>query len=229
LLDRDRSLLIACAIVIEEVLPWLPPTISYRSLDFGLHLRPENLRQTLQEIIDAGPDFRTIILGYGLCSMAVVGLTANRCRLIIPRVDDCIALFLGSQTAYSEQSRHEPGTYYLTKGWIEVSDTLLGEYEQLSSQYGQERARYIMQVMLKHYRRLAYIHTGHSHAERYRVYAQQTAAHFDLRYEEIQGNDALVRKMIYGPWDEDFVIVPEGQTVNYTDFVRSDAALTTIK
>jgi hypothetical protein len=136
-MDPKRAKVIACATVIEEMLPFMPTEMAYEVLDFGLHLTPGNLRSKLQEAIDAScVHFDTVLLGYGLCSMALVGLTASNCTLVTPRVDDCIAIFLGSRQAYNEQSRKEPGTYYLTKGWIEVADTPFDEYERMVAQYG---------------------------------------------------------------------------------------------
>src|SRR5690606_9792098 len=108
------------------------------TLDFGLHLRPEHLKRTLQERInEASQHADVLLLGYGLCSMAVVGLHATTAHLVIPRTDDCIAIFLGSCKAYKEQSKKEPGTYYLTKGWIEVGDTPFDEHRFLIEKYGQ--------------------------------------------------------------------------------------------
>ncbi len=215
----SRTKVIACATVIEEMLPLLPPEISYEILDFGLHLNPGNLRDTLQNTIDAASATAdTILLGYGLCSMAVVGLKATDCTLVTPRVDDCIAIFLGSRAAYQEQSSREPGTYYLTKGWIEVSDTPFEEYKRLVERYGQPRAERMIKLMLKHYTRLAYIDTGQHDQARYRDYARRTAEQFGLRFEEIDGSDSLVRKLLLGPWDDDFVVTPPGQTISYADF-----------
>lgn len=212
---------IACATVIEEMKPLLPPEIEVELLDFGLHLRPEGLKGALQEAIDRlSPGADLLMLGYGLCSMAVVGLAARNCRLVIPRVDDCIAIFLGSHEAYMAQARHEPGTYYLTKGWIEVSDTLLDEYQRSVERYGEERARRIMNAMLKHYKRLVYIDTGVEDQDGYRDYARRVAAEFSLNFEEVRGSNALIRKLIDGPWDEDFVVVEPGQTIRYSDFKR---------
>jgi len=110
-----RRLVIACATVIEEMAPFLPGNVPCETPDFGLHLPPRQLKITLQEKIDkASQHADVLLLGYGLCSMAVVGLRATTAHLVIPRVDDCIAIFLGSCDAYREQSRKEPGTYYLT-------------------------------------------------------------------------------------------------------------------
>lgn len=214
-----KTKVIACATVIEEMLPILPAGVHYEILDFGLHLVPQSLKQTLQNAIDASSaEFDTFILGYGLCSLAVVGLIARNCTLVVPRVDDCIAIFLGSKVAYDAQAKQAPGTYYLTKGWIEVGDTPFEEYERLVKQYGQERADRIMRLMLKNYTRLAYIDTGQKDQERYQQYARQAARKFNLAYEEITGSDALIRKLIYGPWDDEVLIARSGHVIQYLDF-----------
>ena len=193
--------------------------MSHEVLDFGLHRNPQNLRKMLQKRIDfAGRGIDTVILGYGLCSMAVVGLKATACTLVVPRVDDCIALFLGSHVAYRQQISKEPGTFYLTKGWIEVADTPFAEYDRIVEQYGKRQADRIMSLLIKNYKRLAFIDTGQYQKEYYRSYARSTARRFGLRYEEIPGSTSLIRKMIYGPWDRDFIVVSPGKTISYADF-----------
>jgi hypothetical protein len=215
----EGTVVLACATVMEEMLPLLPPGMGYQVLDFGLHVNPQSLRTTLQAAIGAaGERADVVILGYGLCSMAVVGLRANGCTLVVPRIDDCISIFLGSGEAYRAQHQAEPGTYYLTKGWIEAGDGPFAEHERLVERYGQERAEWLTGQMLKHYTRLALINTGRRDMDRYRAYAQQTAARFGLRYEEIPGSDALVKKMLSGCLDGEFVVVAPGETVRFEDF-----------
>jgi hypothetical protein len=48
---------------------------------------------------------------------------------------------------------------------------------------------------------------------------------FNLKYEEIRGSDALIKKLLHGPWDDDFVIARPGQTITYSDF-KSTATTT---
>ena len=219
-MGNGRTKVIACATVIEEMLPLMPPDLAYEVLDFGLHLVPGSLKTRLQEAIDTAcqEEYDTIILGYGLCSMAVVGLETRSCTVVIPRVDDCIACFLGSREAYTAQNKKEPGTYYLTKGWIEVSDTLLDEYNRSVVKYGEERAERIMRIMLQNYKRLVYIDTGTGNQAYYRKYARNVAKKFNLRFEEVKGSDELIYRTLYGPWDDDFVVARPGQTIKYTDF-----------
>ena len=225
-MDPSRTLVMACATVIEEMLPLIPEGMPHQIFDFGLHVYPDKLRRTLQAAIDAvSGQYDTIILGYGMCSQAIVGIKANGCRLVAPRVDDCIAIFLGSRKAYTTQSRAEPGTYYLTKGWIEVGDTPFSEYERTVQRHGKERAERIYKLMLGNYKRLALINTGQYELERYREYAQRTAEKFGLRYEEIEGSEALVRKMLVGPWDEEFVVLEPGETFELQPFLGSNKAV----
>jgi hypothetical protein len=217
-----RRRVIACATVIEEMLPFLPAAVPYEVLDFGLHLKPQELKRVLQDKIDeASQTADVILLGYGLCSLAVVGLRATTATIVTSRSDDCIAIFLGSCAAYKQQTSKEPGTYYLTKGWIEVGDSPFSEHEQLVAKYGETKAMRMMKLTLKNYTRLAFINTGDYNLDRYRDYARRASEKFDLRYEEIDGSPVLVQKMIAGPWDDEFVVVPPGETITYEMFTRS--------
>ncbi len=201
------------------MLPFLPADVPYEVLDFGLHLRPDELKSILQQkIVEASPQADVLLLGYGLCSMAVVNLKATTATLVIPRMDDCIGIFLGSCAAYQAQTSQEPGTYYLTKGWIEVGDSPFDEFKRYRAKYGEEKARRMIHLLLKHYKRLAFINTGQYDNERYLNYAREIAEQFDLRFEEIEGSPELVKKMVFGPWDGEFVVVPPGRTVRYEDF-----------
>ena len=191
------------------------------NLEFGLHIHPEKLHKTLREAIDAvNGKYETILLGYGLCSQAAIGLHATGCTLVIPRVDDCISIFLGFHSAYSCQVKNEPGTNYLTKGWIEVGDTPFSEYERSVERYGKERAERIFQLSLANYKRLALINTGQYELDHYRIVANQLAEHAHLRYEEVPGSDALLKKMFSGKWDDEFVIVPPEGSIVFKDFFR---------
>jgi hypothetical protein len=220
--NPERCKLIACAAVIEEMSPFIPPRMRYEVLDFGLHTDPKLLRIALQNAINSSaPDIETILLGYGLCSQAVVGLRSGSRTLIIPRVDDCIAIFLGSAAEYQKQCRIVPGTYYLTKGWIESGDTPFSEYDILVKHYGEQRAQCIINQILKNYTRLVFINTGNNKLKYYREHARSMAERFNLHYEEIQGSDIVIKKMLYGPWNDEFVIIPPGETISFFNFRKN--------
>lgn len=218
--DPTRVKVIACATVIEEMAPRMPETMAREVMDFGLHFRPGGLTKALQEVIDRSEGFETILLGYGLCSNGVVGLRATNARLVVPRVDDCIAIFLGSRADYDTQHAAEPGTYFLTKGWIEAKDAPLDGIADLTAKYGEAKAERIMKLMLRNYTRIMFIDTGAYELEHYREYAKENARRFELRYEEVKGTPSLVEKLLYGPWDEECVVVGPGEEITYQMFVR---------
>jgi hypothetical protein len=217
-----KKKIIGCAAVIEEMLPILPPEIAYEILDFGLHFRPENLKSALQEAIDkSARDAEILILGYGLCSNGAAGLKAPKtASLVIPRVHDCIAIFLGSHEQYIKEMEKETGTFFLAKGFIEVGDTPLDEYHRTVERYGKEKADHVMKVMFAHYKRILFVNTGHNEIGKYREHAQRAAKQFGLRYEEKKGSRLLINKMIHGPWDEEFIIAKPGETITLGQFLE---------
>jgi len=222
--DFPRSTIIACATVLEEMVPFIPPEMSYQVLDFGLHVNPGELKVSLQKAINnSSPSIKYIILGYGLCSQAIIGLKSDYSLLVVPKVDDCIAIFLGSKNAYRHQHENEPGTYYLTKGWLKTNGTPFDEFDSLNKKYGYDKASRIVNRLLKNYTRLAFIDTGLTDLEKYRAQARSIANRFGLRYENIPGSDVLVRKMIFGPWDDDFLIVKPGEPISFIDFMPKSA------
>jgi len=58
---------------------------------------------------------------------AVIGLKSEYSTLVIPKVDDCIGILLGSNDEYKTQQLQQPGTYYLTKGWLKTKNTPLDD------------------------------------------------------------------------------------------------------
>ena len=217
-----KKKIIACAAVIEEMLPVLPPDIAYEILDFGLHFRPENLQKVLQETINQSAHHADIlILGYGLCSNGVVGLKApESTTLVIPRVHDCIAIFLGSHAEYVKQMKHETGTFFLAKGFIEVGDTPLEEYNRTVERHGKENADRVMKAMFGHYKRILFVNTGHDEVGKYQDHARRTAKQLNLRYEEMRGSRVLIQKIIHGPWEDDFIIAKPGETIALAQFLE---------
>jgi len=114
--DPKRVHVIACGVLavdLQAAARRLGIDVSLEFLPGGLHSRPMELRQRLQERIDAASSRRRadmIAVGYGVCGLGTAGLHARNLPLALPRVNDCIALFLGSDRAYKEQFAKSPGT-----------------------------------------------------------------------------------------------------------------------
>jgi len=219
-MDKPPVVVIACR-VLKDLLDRLLPEGLAREVvytDYGLHRQPGTLNRTVQEAVDRLAEPSLVVLGYGLCGGGLAGLRAGRHTLLIPRADDCITLLLGSHEAYRREFEAEPATYYLTKGWLESECNPAKEYQEYAEKYGPENAALIMDMQYQHLERLAFV--AHSQADlvAYRPQAQEVARYcqrWGMRYEEILGSDAYVRRLVevamaLDTRDTGFVVIPPG-------------------
>lgn len=173
-------------------------------LEQALHRTPDSLRLKVQEKIDQiAQSASRIVLGYGLCAKGIVGITARASELLIPRCHDCIALFLGSPDRHLEIFRKNPGTYYLTPGWIAEKQDPLGIMEEQVPKFGRETARWVIEEELKHYTHIALIDTGVEEIAPLRARAMENAAVLNKQYEEIPGSLDYFRELLRGPYTEE--------------------------
>lgn len=200
----------------------------------GLHDTPQLLQKALQseiDSIDAGEDvhsynprfrkdFDAILLGYGLCSNGVVGLSSKKYTLVVPRTDDCIALLLGSYKKYREYFDMHSGTYWYTPSWIENAYTPSHEMEQAkfaeySEKYGEDNARYLMEneLMLNNYSRAAYIAWEELPFPEYEEYTRRAAKYYGWDYDKVKGEVSLLKDFVNGNWDERFLVVKPGEKI----------------
>jgi hypothetical protein len=220
-MKKKKSLVIACNITKEELLHVQSDGASFVFLEQSLHRTPQKMKGAIQEEIDKAEnwDGDQIVLSYGLCSNGILGIRANRHSLLIPKVHDCITLFLGSNDRYMEEHHKEPGTYYLTKGWIEEKKSPLGIFEEYCQRYGKETAEWVIKEELKNYTRIALIDTGLRLQETHRKHALENARFLNLRFEEIKSSLEFFEKMVHGMWEKDFILLKPGEEVTQDLFL----------
>lgn len=218
---KKKGLVLACSVMEREIRQFQNGRLEFKFLDYGLHRTPENMAQALQLEINkvSEKDYEEIILGYGLCSNGIVGITSKKHRLIIPRIHDCISLFLGSVESYQKQSKEFPGTYYLTPGWIEKGQTPISKFKSYAQSYGEETAKWVLHEEMKHYTRIVFIDTGVYPPEPYRKIAIENAEFLGVSYEELRGSPDLFKKLLQGPWNGDFLIIEKNQCVKQEFFL----------
>jgi hypothetical protein len=231
---------IACEVAVREFCFTAAKSTNIVELEFvtqGYHDTPAKGREELQRRIDAVPanKYDAVVLGYGLCSNIVTGLVTQHTRLVIPRAHDCITFFLGSKERYQELFDKNPGTYYYTSGWIECvrrrcSAGQLGvgmmfpaqggvspAYEQWVQKYGEEKARYLLEVMgewTASYSRGALIDYDFTKPLKLREQVQKLCAERGWDFAEFEGDLGLFQRLVDGDWREaEVVIVNPGEKV----------------
>ena len=229
-LEKRPVVIISCQVLQDLLGELLPPHLAADVifLDYGLHEVPARLASQLQETIDRIEDPSLVVLGYGLCGNGLHGIRAGIHTLLVPRADDCIALLLGSRRAYVREFESVPGTYYLSKGWLESGSHPQREYEDYVPRYGPEQAMWIMDQQYQHYERLVLV--AHSQADlvEYRSQARPVAQfceRWGMRYEEILGSDKYIRRLVelataLEDVDGDFLVIRPGAEIRQEQFIR---------
>ena len=235
--NQDKPVVVvACKVlqsIITERLDGASAPATY--LEYGLHRYPQLMAPAIQEQLDALPEPSFVIIGYGLCGNGVVGVQAREHTLLIPKTDDCIAMFLGSYESYLQEFSASPGTYYLTKGWLESGSHPLSEYEEYVEKYGPEDADWLLDTQYQDYERLCFVAHSQKDLEEYRSEAKKVAEfgreRWGWRYDERLGSDKFVHRLVSvglgkktdgeSEWlEENFLIVPPGQEIRQEDMLR---------
>ncbi|MDD3693059.1 MAG: DUF1638 domain-containing protein [Oscillospiraceae bacterium] len=233
-----RIHIIACRVFSRELNYYAsqsPHIVDITWLPQGLHDTPEKLRQMLKSTLDDlyfqkerqmlkhWPDY--IVLGYGLCSNGIVGLESRDIPLVIPKTDDCIAIFLGSQKRYLDLFEQYNGTYWLNSGWIETAfipskEMLDKRYKEYVKLYGEENAEFLLEqdkLWIKNYNSCCYIGSSVYDCPDYPLLAEQIANEYNWEYRRFEGESRLIRAMTEGTWnDTEFLICPCNHRVEAT-------------
>lgn len=192
----------------------------------GLHDEPDRLRsevcKALENILDIqGRQYDASLLGYGLCSNGIVGLSA-KIPIVVPRGHDCITLLLGSKDKYREYFDSHRGVYWYSPGWIESDklpgkeryETLLEEYKE---KYGDDNAQYLMEIeqsWIKEYNWATFVDWGLTDSDEYKTFTKRCAEFLHWNYDELKGSPNLMQKLIDGDWNEsEFLVVRPGQKI----------------
>jgi hypothetical protein len=212
----------ACAAVASS-----PHRVDIELLPMLAHNEPEKLRAELQERINRTDPalYDNIILGYGLCGNATAGLK-TALPLVMPRVHDCCALFMGSRERFNAVFGKKLSMRWSTCGYFErchyakkdehETYRTNPEYLKLLEDYGEENAEYVWETLHPPIETLEAVYIqieGFEYGGSREAYAAGiTEAGKTLLLED--GDLGWFFRLVNGPWDtDDFLVVPAGQMV----------------
>jgi hypothetical protein len=210
-----------------------PHVIDSEYTELGEHARSAGLRQLIQGKIDAteasGKTYDAILLLFGLCGNATVGLQARRTKLVIPRAHDCCTILLGSRAKFTEHFAGAPSTPFSSAGYIERGEYFLrttdtggpsvqagDAYQDLVKKYGEDDAKYIWIAMHPDHGndKAVFIElpqTSHlGYAEQFRAKAEAAGK----QPVQLAGDIRLIENLLLGNWDaKEYLVVPPAAAI----------------
>ncbi|MCB2191324.1 MAG: DUF1638 domain-containing protein [Deltaproteobacteria bacterium] len=206
--------IITCRALAPMVAELLNSDEPITELDAALHLQPERLRQALLDAVaELEQEDETILLGYGLCGRALEGVQSQKSTLILPRVDDCVGMLLGSRQRHRAVLSERPGTYFLDPCWL---DNELNIFEQMGKgleHIPEKRRKQLLKVALKHYDHLVLLCSGQPQ-ETAEARCRELAHEHDMQFSRLTKELGLLDKLLHGPWEEpEFIVAPPGTPI----------------
>ncbi|MDD3818746.1 MAG: DUF1638 domain-containing protein [Actinomycetota bacterium] len=209
--QKQKIKLIVCDVIYDELKNKLTEEWDVTNFEKSLHEHSDKLREKLQEEINKSQNYDIIVLGYGLCGNGTLGLVSPKVPIVVPKVDDCITLLLGSTAERKKQLKIEPGTYFLTRGYIgETGDFILPGVSEIKNKFDEDTLQWVVKEMLKNYRKIAFIDTGNYNSTEYKEKARKEAIKLGLKFEEIKGSNNILDKIINKNWNGQFIIIRPG-------------------
>jgi hypothetical protein len=173
-----------------------------------------------EEVVVPPPE--EVLLAFGFCGKGLLDLSSRRMRLVFPRVDDCISLFL-NRGCRREDIERDSHSFYLTRGWLSHDSQFAQYFEEWVERYGPEKAARLRRMMFAGYERIGLIDTGAYEIDACLDKSLRRAADIDLGHEVIPGSIQLLERMFGGEHDSEIVRVPPGERISYLHLLEAPA------
>ena len=221
---------IACDLVSKS-----PHIVDLEFVPMLAHDEPQELNRLIKEKIEkstmeSSRKYDAVILGFGLCGNAVIGLTCS-IPMVIPRAHDCCTIHMGSKenfigafgtilsarwssTGYYERC-HSLAYGYLGTEQLAAHKTSV-EYMNYVEQFGEDNADYIWETMHPEIEtdEAVYIKIdGFEHSNAFENYKSEIEKS-DKRLKTVNGDISMLKALIDGQWDDErFLVVPPGKRI----------------
>ena len=147
----------------------------------------------------------------------MVGLKTGDFELVIPRLDDCLSLLMGSMERRKAALEGGFGMF-VTKSWLEHEKNTAAELERIQRTYAPERANRIIQAMYGNFDSLNVIDTGAYDVDVILPRTEALARQLNLKHRVVQGTTSYLEALLRSPHDPGrFIVIPPHTAVTEAD------------
>lgn len=210
-----KRLLIACTMqqdIICYIMKKYKIELPIIWLNRSLHNCPRQLHKSIQDKICKHQDVDEILLSFGLCGNATVGLLSERTKLIMPAFDDCICQLLYNESECNQtHSVQKKGCFYLTREWTIDRQAIVQQCEDIYAKYGKEDGQLIINEIYADYHTLVLLKTNAYDVDKISEYADKAAKYTGMCVEMQNANTEIIKKLLKGGYEKLMVNLQPGE------------------
>ena len=179
-----------------EIVTANDPDVVYREyLEFGLHLRPDDLKSTIMKKLDLLPvELDALFLGYGHCQALKHVPKSTKVPTVMLEHEDCIAALITTER-YHHEKNNGGITWFYPAGWaVNGMPGIVRLFNLDCEAVAGYAPEYFLKMMFEGFSRCLFIDTGIECAEQCRKHSEQFSQILNLKHECIIGSLDLIRE-----------------------------------
>jgi len=176
------------------------------------HRDPEEMREHVISALEGlDPEVETVLVSMGFCGGSWDKVKVP-CRVVIPRVDDCISLLL--QTTDEPVSNLKKQDHLYVKDKDPFKENFKSIFDHLTRDIDEETKKRYHEDWMRYYREIDIIETEINDSRRpeYAAVVKADADWLQAEMAYIPGGTLLLEKLISGNWDGQFMVFEPGET-----------------
>ena len=176
------------------------------------HRDPAEMRENVIRALEGlDPEVETVLVSMGFC-----GGSWNKvkvpCRVVIPRVDDCISLLL--QTTDEPVSNLKKPDHLYVKDKDPDKENFKSIFDHLTKDIDEDTKKRYHEDWMRYYREIDIIETEVNDSRRpeYAETVKKDADWLQAEMAYVPGGTHLLEKLLSGNWDEQFMVFEPRET-----------------
>ena len=181
------------------------------------HDVPRRLRENIQAQLDVMTGVDRVLMAFTTCGGAMTGLKTGDFELVIPRMDDCLSLLMGSMERRKAALEGGFGMF-VTESWMNHEKGIEAELERICRAYPPQRAQRVIRAMYGNFDSLNVIDTGAYDLNTILPRTQKLAERLQLKHRIVEGTTSCLETLLQGPYDPArFILIPPHSIVTEAD------------
>ena len=212
-----ESIIIACDNLKDEIEYILNKNNKNKEVIYiksKLHNTPKLLKQEIQKEIDKQKTVNNIILLFGVCGNGTIGLKSENANIIMPRVDDCISLYLGGIENRKKIENYNK-TYFITKRYVENELSVYNEMKTLINKYGEKKAKKMYKMLFDKYEYIRSIDTNAYDENEIIDKVNEMCIMFNLKYEKIKSDLSIIEDLLNENTNINIITTLKGEEIEF--------------